>query len=87
MKGLNEMDDNMFWIRLWRTMAWMVVGITISICGCVTADTLVTNAAIADMVQKGADPMVASCAVDGGSAKDTKRAVHCAVVAAKGAAK
>ena len=86
MKGLNEMDDNMFWVRVWRTLAWMVVGITISIGGCVTADTLVTNAAIADMVEKGADPMAAACAVSNNSSFTTRdRSMRCAIVAAKGA--
>lgn len=76
------MTDKEFWLRVWRAMAWMVVGITISIAGCVTADTLVDNAAIADMVQKGSDPQSAACAVKG-----YERDVRCVMLAAKGVAK
>lgn len=57
------MTDNDFWIKFWRTIACMVVAIAMCIAGYHTADTLVTNAAIADMVSKGADPQAAACAV------------------------
>ena len=75
------MTDNEYWIKFWRTIACMVVAIAICISGYHTADTLVTNAAIADMVQKGADPQAAACAVG------KHYGSGCLLLAAKGAAK
>jgi hypothetical protein len=82
-EGQTEMSD-----RICKRIlsAAMIVATGFSVGGCVTADTLVTNAAIADMVEKGADPMAAACAVSNNSSFTTRdRSMRCAIVAAKGA--
>lgn len=57
------MDENQFWVNLWRTAAIAMVAIVLVTAGCTANDT----AAIKQMVADGANPIDAMCALNGSS--------------------
>lgn len=67
------MNENVFWIKIWRTLALAAVLVVASLSGCVINQSYL----VANMVEKGIDPIAASCAFT-----DSSRAI-CVVLAAK----
>lgn len=55
------MEENTFWLRVWQTVAAALATVVLTIAGCSSYRT----AAIERMVQGGADPIKASCAISG----------------------
>jgi hypothetical protein len=53
------MEENTFWIAIWRTVAATLVGLALTTAGC----TANRDRIIQEMTQQGAHPMDARCAV------------------------
>jgi hypothetical protein len=60
------MDENVFWLRLWSTVAAAIVTIA-AIVGLVSVRH---SDIIANMVEKGASPIEARCAIINGASQD-----------------
>jgi hypothetical protein len=72
-KGL-EMDENTFWLNLWRAVIFGVCFLVACASGCVAyrADKA------AELIKAGADPIRVACGLDIGEGKE-----RCAIQAAK----
>ena len=55
------MDENAFWIAMWRTAGTAVTAISVVVAGC----TMYGHARVTEMVTGGADPIKAYCAING----------------------
>lgn len=69
------MEENIFWLRIWQTAAVAIVGVVLTMSGCVARQ----NTAVERLVKGGADPQEASCAIRG----EESRSGVCAILAAK----
>lgn len=68
------MEENIFWLRIWQTAAVVIVGVALTISGCVARQ----NTAVERLVKGGVDAQEASCAIRG----DEARSGVCAILAA-----
>lgn len=59
------MEENEFWLRVWKTAAVFVCAMTAIISACSAHETRV----IVEMTEKGANPLDASCAISPGDRK------------------
>lgn len=71
------MDENQFWITIWKIVAAVVVTLILTVGGC----TVNQQFKIAELVAGGADPLKAQCAIYG--AGNTSNATICGVMATK----
>jgi hypothetical protein len=55
------MDDNQFWVAIWRLVALLVLAIVVVVAGCTTA----ADQKVAELVAKGVNPIAARCAIYG----------------------
>jgi hypothetical protein len=55
------MEENQFWLNVWRTVAAAFAALVLTIGGC----TANQNRLVAEMVAAGADPIKAHCAIVG----------------------
>ena len=55
------MSENEFWIKVWKIVGTVVSIFILTVGGCTTNGTYI----IKDMVEKGASPIQAACAVHG----------------------
>lgn len=65
-------------VRMARVAATAFLGVVLSIGGCAATNNYTDNAAIVAMVEKGADPIAAKCAI-----RPSDTAPVCALVAAR----
>jgi hypothetical protein len=68
------MEDGKFLVAIWRTVAAVFAVFVLTVGGC----TVHKNRAIAEMVERGADPLRAVCAFE-----SSERDVRCAILATK----
>ena len=69
------MDDNQFWVSIWKMVAVSFCVMVLAIAGCTVNNTRVVN----EMTSRGADPIAAACAVNG--AGERAQAAMCALAA------
>lgn len=68
------MEDNQFWVNVWKVIATGVVGLAAVIGGCVSH----TDYRISEAIKAGAEPLAAYCALTNGGQGTT-----CTVLASK----
>ena len=71
------MDENTFWISIWRAVAAAICVLVVSIGGCVAHGQHLVSMAI----NNGADPIKAGCAING--INGSTSAAICAAAAVK----
>lgn len=73
----NIMEENEFWIAIWRVVGGCICAIALTVAGCSSYRT----SKVAEAIASGADPIRARCGLinDGGAAE----AAICGAVAAK----
>lgn len=65
------MEENSFWLAVWKIVAWAIVGVSAVIGGC----TAYESTLVAQMTERGADPVLARCAI---GSQDSAFKVLCA---------
>ena len=68
------MDENVFWLNVWRAAIAGICVVVATMAGCSSYRT----GQVADLIRKGADPMEVGCAFDLGDNK-----TRCALLIAK----
>ena len=58
------MNDNEFWIKVWKIAAFVFVVTILNVSGC----TINKQSQIRSAIEKGTDPIAAKCAIDASSA-------------------
>lgn len=74
------MNENEFWIALWRTAGAIVVCIVAVASGCVSYNNTIETTRIAEAIKTGVEPLAARCAISG---YGDSRIPMCAVIASK----
>ena len=72
------MEENQFWFGVWRIIATAVVLIIACFSGCTALTNIKDNNAIVAMVEKGADPIKAKCAI-----RPDDRGIVCGIAVTK----
>lgn len=70
-------NDQKFWLSIWSLIAIVVVSIALIVSIAATCDSAKRWKTLQEMVRSGANPMAASCAIDGRNSSDNQYPIAC----------
>lgn len=70
-------NDQKFWLSVWSLVATVVVSVALIVSIAETCNSTKRWKTLQDMVRSGANPMAASCAIDGRNSSDNRYPIAC----------